>query len=251
MLHEAFQVYRDQGNAEGLARIAPTSIVFGSWDSRATQAKLPRIVRSVIRAYDVKELHRSAQYSTIAGEILEGGDTEVSTKGAKAELGLAHVPAVLTHGGIQVFGEIRRDAALNLSTLRSLAAKEEESTLTLRRYIFGLSLVSFTVPPETCLREGCQLVPSQEHAAEWNVVKNDGTRETFQVAHKDAIGFATAAASAFGVNQIPDSGSFESELVNRVIDLSEADRKKLLKQGPVTQEAIEQLKQKAVKKGKA
>jgi CRISPR-associated protein Csb1 len=205
----------------------------------------------VIRAYNVKELHRSAQYSTIAGEILEGGDAEVTTKGTKAELGLAHVPAVLTHGGIQVFGEIRRDAALNLSTLRSLAAKEEESTLALRRYIFGLSLVSLTAPAETCLREGCQLVPSQEHAAEWNVVKNDGTRENLQITHKHAIAFATAAAGAFGVNQQPVSGSFESELANRVLAFSEADGKKLLKQGRITKQAIEQLKQKAVKKGKA
>jgi CRISPR-associated protein Csb1 len=98
-LHAAFQTWRDEGNAEPLARIAPTSIVYGSWDSRATQAKLPRIVRSVIRAFNVKELRRSAQYSTVAGEILEGGEAEVATKGPKAELGLAHVPAILTHGG--------------------------------------------------------------------------------------------------------------------------------------------------------
>jgi CRISPR-associated protein Csb1 len=87
-LHEAFEAYQSSGNADPLARIAPTSIVFGSWDSRATQAKLPRIVRSVIRAFNVKELHRSVQYSTIAGEILEGGDAKVATEGAEAELGL-------------------------------------------------------------------------------------------------------------------------------------------------------------------
>ena len=121
-LHEAFEAYRDTGNAEPLAKIAPTSIVFGSWDSRATQAKLPRIVRSVIRAFNIREVHRSAQYSTIAGEILEGGDAEVTTKGPKAELGLAHVPAVLTHGGVQVLGEIRRNAALNVEGIRTLAA---------------------------------------------------------------------------------------------------------------------------------
>lgn len=251
MLHEAFQVYRDQGNAEPLARIAPTSIVFGSWDSRATQAKLPRIVRSVIRAHNVKELHRSAQYSTTAGEILEGGDAEVTTKGLKAELGLAHVPAVLTHGGIHVLGEIRRDAILNLSALRALAAKEENNTLTLRRYILGLALVSFTAPAETSLREGCQLVPSPEHAPEWKLVKSDGTRENFHITHEHAIALATAAASAFGVNQEPVSGSFDSELANKVLALSEPERKKLLKQGPVTRGAIEQLKQKGVKKGRA
>ena len=38
------------GDAEPLARIAPTSLVFGVWDSRDTQAKLPRLVGSNIRA---------------------------------------------------------------------------------------------------------------------------------------------------------------------------------------------------------
>ena len=84
-LYEAFDAFQRQGNAEKLARIAPTSIVFGSWDSRATQAKLPRIVRSVIRAFNVQPMHRSAQYSTIAGEILEGPEVEVTAKGPKAE----------------------------------------------------------------------------------------------------------------------------------------------------------------------
>ncbi|MCR4415913.1 MAG: type I-U CRISPR-associated RAMP protein Csb1/Cas7u [Thermoguttaceae bacterium] len=61
-LENAFRAIRDNGDVGPLAKIAPTSIVFGSWDSRATQVKLPRIVRSVVRAYDVRPLHRSAQY---------------------------------------------------------------------------------------------------------------------------------------------------------------------------------------------
>ena len=41
-----------------LAKIAPTSLVFGAWDSRDTQAKLPRLIASTIRAYDVVKLSR-------------------------------------------------------------------------------------------------------------------------------------------------------------------------------------------------
>jgi CRISPR-associated protein Csb1 len=52
-----------KGNAEPMAKIAPTSLVFGVWDSRNTQAKLPRLVASTIRAFDVKKLRRSAQYN--------------------------------------------------------------------------------------------------------------------------------------------------------------------------------------------
>ena len=59
----AFKVFLDTGDASALAKLSPTSLVFGVWDSRDTQAKLPRLVQSVIRAWDVDELHRSAQYN--------------------------------------------------------------------------------------------------------------------------------------------------------------------------------------------
>jgi CRISPR-associated protein Csb1 len=58
---KAFKLYLDTGDALALAKLAPTSLVFGVWDSRDTQAKLPRLVQSVIRAWDVEELRRSAQ----------------------------------------------------------------------------------------------------------------------------------------------------------------------------------------------
>ena len=119
--HEAFQAMKDNGDASLMAKLAPTSLVFGVWDSRSTQIKLPRVLRSVIRAYNVDELKRSAQYTTIAGEILEGPDVEITTKGVKAELGLAHVPAVKTPGGVHVQGEIRQESVLNFVAIRALA----------------------------------------------------------------------------------------------------------------------------------
>jgi CRISPR-associated protein Csb1 len=204
-LEKAFLAVRDDGNAEPLAKIAPTSIVFGSWDSRSTQTKLPRIVRSVVRTFQVDVLHRSAQYTTIAGEILEGAEVEVTTKGPKAELGLAHVPAPWTHGGVRVRegGEIRRDASLNLVAIRALGAASqfEEEILKLRRYILGLSLVCFTAPQESFLREGCQLVPDIDHAAEWRLVHHDGRREPFLLSQEEALAYAKAAANAFNVGQ--------------------------------------------------
>jgi len=60
-LQDAFKAVLN-GNAKPLATIAPTSLVFGVWDSRDTQAKLPRLVDSKIRAFNVRELTRSAQY---------------------------------------------------------------------------------------------------------------------------------------------------------------------------------------------
>ena len=249
-LHEAFRVYKDKGNAQPLVTIAPTSILFGSWDSRATQVKLPRIIRSVIRAYDVKELTRSAQYSTIAGEILADGEARAVKPGGEeaneSELGLAHVPAVKTHGGVQVQGEIRREAILNLAALRAVAGSSEEETMKLRRYILGLSLVSLTAPMDSNLREGCELVPDPEQPATWKMVKHDGTRTDLVVTHEQAVAFATASAETLDL-AAEKTGTFDSEIANKVLNLDEGDRRKLLRQGPVTKEAIENLGKKGSK----
>ena len=235
-LYQAFASLRDQGEAESLARIAPTSIVFGAWDSRGTQVKLPRIVRSLIRAFNVKELKRSAQYATIAGEILEGDEAETGESGAKAELGLTHVPSVKTHGGIRADGGIRRDAVLNLSPLRALgsASREPEDDARLRRYILGLCLVAFTAPAEIALREGCELVPSLDKPAEWKVVRHDGNRDSFDLGHGDALDFATVAANDFRVEQEEIRAIFDSAMARRLLSANADTRRSKLRQDPAT-----------------
>ena len=60
---KAFKAYLSRGDASEIAKLAPTSLVFGVWDSRDTQAKFPRVVQSVIRAWDVSALKRSAQFT--------------------------------------------------------------------------------------------------------------------------------------------------------------------------------------------
>lgn len=224
----AFNSVRDDGNAEPLAKIAPTSIVFGSWDSRSTEVKLPRVVRSVIRAYKVDLLHRSAQYTPPlryvnvgAIEVPEG----VSDK-TLSELGLRDNPASWTHGGIRLRsdGEIRRDAALNLTAIRALGAASEENTLKLRRYILGLALVVFTAPQEPSLREGCQLVPDTEKASQWELVHHDGKREAFSPSHEDALTYAQAAAVAFGVGESRE-GTFDKKYAEEQLSKSKEQRK--------------------------
>ena len=235
-LYKAFSALREQGDAELLARMAPTSIVFGAWDSRGTQVKLPRIVRSVIRAFNVKELKRSAQYSTVAGEILEGGEAETGESGSKAELGLTHVPSVHAHGGIVAEGGVRRDAVLNLSPLRALGASsgDPEGEARLRRYILGLCLVALTAPAETALREGCELVPASDSLAEWKTVRHDGTRTPIDLTHESARGFAEAAADDFGVEQEPVRAKFDSALARKLIGASAASRRRMLREDPET-----------------
>ena len=209
-LQDAFKAVL-KGNAEPLAKIAPTSLVFGVWDSRDTQAKLPRLVASTIRAFDVKRLKRSAQYNPstdyIGDKLLE--DTaDKKLKDAYAERGFVHVPATGSHGGVIATGEIRRDATLSLAALRLLAVREgtgdewmsSDRTKTLRRYILGLALVAFTSNASTYLRQGCNLVPSEKPRV-FQLVHSDGTRESLKLTPSDVLKYATAAAKAFGVDK--------------------------------------------------
>ena len=200
-LQDAFKAVL-KGDAEPLARIAPTSLVFGVWDSRDTQAKLPRLVASTIRAFDVKRLKRSAQYNPATdyiGDKLLEETTDKKLKDAYAERGFVHVPATGSHGGVIATGEIRRDAVLSLAALRLLTAGGDGAkTLALRRYILGLSLVSLTSNASTYLRQGCNLVPSEKPRV-FNLVRSDGTREPQNLTLADAVRYATATAKEFGV----------------------------------------------------
>lgn len=227
-LERAFLAVKNEGNAEPLAKIAPTSLVFGAWDSRDTQVKLPRIVRSVIRAYGIRTLHRSAVYIPPVEYVDEGilepqrNDSEGKSM---SELGFLHAPASRTHGGVQVTGEIRRDAALNLVALRALSATSVERTLLLRRYILGLSLVSLTAPQDNFLREGCQLVTDTAKTAVWIAVRYDGCRDALALSHDDALAYAHVTATAFGVGEGGKS-SFDDASAREAISKSKAERKR-------------------------
>jgi CRISPR-associated protein Csb1 len=192
------------GDAEPLAKIAPTSLVFGVWDSRDTQAKLPRLIASTIRAYNVKKLTRSAQYnpatSYVDDGLLDDAGENKKLKDAQAERGFVHVPASGSHGGVVATG-IRRDATLHLGALRFLHTNEEKGTLTLRRYILGLALTAFTYSPQGYLRQGCNLVVDPAKKRELKAVYADGRREEVAVTHDVAVKFAKVAATAFQIGQ--------------------------------------------------
>ncbi len=229
-LDEAFQKLKSEANAEPLAKIAPTSLVFGAWDSRATQVKLPRIVRSVIRAFDVKAMHRSAQYIPAIEYVDEGlldAPDGKAQQDSMSQLGLSHAPAPWSHGGVEAQRGIRRDATLNLVALRALSAgsRASDSTLKLRRYVLGLSFVSFTAPQETFLREGCQLVPDVEHQTEWSLVQHDGQRKPFGLSHDEALKYTQAAAQSFGVGGNKEA-SFNTRIAKETLGQSKEERKK-------------------------
>jgi len=196
-----------RGNAGEMAKLAPTSLVFGVWDSRGEGMKVPRLINSVIRAYDVSELRRSAtyipplmpdDYAEIAGfkkEELEKAEGDPKNPMAKA--GFVHVPSVNDPGGIIAKGGIFRNVTINLVALRKLTAGAE--TEALQRYILGLALVAATYPQDYFLRQGCQLVVKPEETTSWQLVMRDGARQDIDLDHDAALAFAREAASGFGV----------------------------------------------------
>lgn len=191
------------GDAGPLAKIAPTSLVFGVWDSRDTQAKMPRLIASTIRAYNVRELTRSAQYvpaTDYVGSALLDEPADKTTKDAYAQRGFVHVPATGKPGGIIAKGGIRRDATLALAALKLInAGADAVATLKLRRYILGLALTAFTHLSAGYLRQGTILVLDPDKKNEFVEVYPNGKREPATLTHEIALGYAKATAKAFGV----------------------------------------------------
>lgn len=241
------------GDCEPLAKLAPTSIVFGVWNSRGpqgTQAKLPRVIASTIRAFDVRKLTRSAQFNPAAEYVndkLLDEPADKATKDAYAERGFIHVPASGSHGGVIATGGIRRDATLSLAAIRQLAVKEGSGfdwmtsgrTRKLRRYVLGLALTAFTHNPSGSLRAGCLLVLDPDKPREFVEVHPTGERKPAKITHDAALKYATAAAEDFGVG--------DSKTVDFDRDRAKRDVKGEAAQGNAANGAISAVKAAAKK----
>jgi len=226
------------GDCEPLAKVAPTSLVFGVWDSRDTQSKRPRLIASAIWAFNVRELSRGAVYIPPLDytelDVFSEEDkakAEGNNKSPLAQRGFVHNPASGSHGGVIADGGIRRDATLGLAALRHIhAGKDPERTLALRRYILGLSLVAFTAPAESYLRQGCTLVLNPEpgdavQPREFVEVYPDGRRTPCEIKHNEALRFAKEVADAFGIGE-SRTVQFERERAKRDVKAEETGKSK-------------------------
>lgn len=223
------------GDAGPLAKIAPTSLVFGAWDSRETQAKLPRLIASTIRAYDVRPLTRSANYlvQQQLDYVKDGLLPEPETKADKdlySARGFQNALATKTHGGVIATGGVRRDATLGLAALRLLSAgKDAAKTLALRRYILGLALTAFTHHPSGYLRQGCLLVFDPKQKRKFDEVAPDGSCTPVTTTHEQALAYAKEAAAKFGVGK---SETIEFDKDRAIGDVKgEGDAKARVKKG--------------------
>ena len=201
---DAFKALLDTGDASKIAKLSPTSLVFGVWDSRDTFAKVPRILQSVVRAWDVHPIQRSAQYNPALNyaelEVFsedEKQKAEGKAESPLAQRGFVHVPARAL-GGVIARGPIERDVTVNLIALRRLGGSQGE---VLRRYILALCLVAAIEPMDGFLRQGCLLVPDAGATPEWALIARTGERTPVSLSESFVMAYAEGAAKVFGVGE--------------------------------------------------
>jgi CRISPR-associated protein Csb1 len=180
-----------KGNATKVAKLAPTSLLFGLWDSRKTFTKIVRLFNSEIRAHNVIEVPSAGQFVSSVPRLEDQVTKDLSTEG------LLDCP-YSGLGGVIVKGEITRNARLNIRGIRSLHGANAEETAKLQQYVLALGLFALTYPVSGDLREGCNLVATN---TTYSTFAEDGTRSDIALKHEDVLAFAKKAAKEFGVGE--------------------------------------------------
>ena len=231
-LWAAFDDIKKRRDCSALAKLAPTSLVFGVWDSRATGVKIQRIVRSVIRAYNVTPAKRSATYQAaydFTGNGMIGLDHDKGSgkNNPLSQEGFKYSLATGSHGGILVRGDIRQEAIINLVALRTVTAE-----LDLKRYLLGLALVALSYRDQQCfnLREGCLLraASKEDYNGTWKSVNFDSTEKIEAIDHDSAIAYAQLAAQSLKVDD-PAAIEFDKETAEGWLKIEKKRRKALAK----------------------
>jgi CRISPR-associated protein Csb1 len=174
------------GSAERLAKLAPTSLLFGAWDSRGNpKIKIARMLSAEIHATDVSDpIVVLGQYRTVLNRP-EG----INKNDALSAEGMLDCPTEGL-GGVIVNGDIVRTVQLNVRAVRKLSGEA------LQNYVLGLGLVALLAPPDLDLREGCNLVVE---STAMEAINEDGTRAPFSMSYEEAMEFAKQAAQRFGI----------------------------------------------------
>jgi len=237
-----------RGDAGPLCTIAPTSLVFGVWNSRGTGEKRPRLVRSIIRAWHVETLHSAAQFNSV-WKLLDEEQREELRKEAKAtkvelsEKGFKDAPSVFRQktqirhyvndspnpearvlGGVLVKGRIEREVTVNLLALRGLRGENDAETAAIRKYLLGLSLMAATADIELFLREGC-LLRYAENGDQWLQVPRRGNPTPVTLSSQTVKKYTEEAAEHFRAKW---AAVFKDKWPNLTYEFDLAEAKKLL-----------------------
>ena len=177
-IEDALRALKQRGDAAPLCALAPTSLVFGFWDSRGGSGeKHPRLVRSVVRAWNVQSLHAAAQFNSVWKALDEAQQNELekeaeAKKTKLSEKGFADAPSTFRKtrvpqyldgapnpaarvlGGVLASGPIERDVTINLVALRAINGADGEKTKDVRRYLLALTLIAATAEIDLFLRGG-------------------------------------------------------------------------------------------------
>ena len=188
-----------------LAKVNPTALLLGVWDSRRTGVKIQRALGFSVDANGVTSVFdRAAQYrasidpktkamlQTHHGSTEDG--SERKTRSKMSEEGFNDIPSFDEGKGGVIAKEIVRTGVLNISALR----KYDDP---LRDYLLGLGLVMLTYPLNHDYRSGTLLVQDAARPMKIEVVYRNGKREPITLTHKDALAFAQEAAKTFGVGE--------------------------------------------------
>src|SRR5262249_20071372 len=144
-----------------------------------------------------------------------------------SKLGLRAAPAVNTHGGVRVYGQIVRRTQINLVRLRALAVTKDgkidvDETLKLRRYLLGLALVAARAQTNYDLREGCLLRCQSEQA---QLIYTNRPGQPFPLDARAAFGYAKKAAEMFGVGD-PQEVGFDAKAAKQGVEEAKKTKKK-------------------------
>jgi CRISPR-associated protein Csb1 len=251
----AFEALNRHGDAGPLCEVAPTSLLFGVWDSRdGTGEKRPRLVRSIIRAWDVDVLHSAAQFNSVWKDLSEEQQKELKEeekKKGKVErsvAGLADAPATFRTdkikqfsdwapnlearvlGGVLAKGPIQRDVTINFVALRAIHGKDADGSKQIRKYLLSLALLAASAELDMFLREGCLLRYADEKDA-WTSVPRRGepSEITDFPSRNDLVEFAKKSAEPFREKRLKD-GKEQALPLEHKFSITEA-KKLLAKKG--------------------
>lgn len=244
-LHEAFVAAKSRNYFE-LAKYAPTSLVFGVWDSRSTYEKRQRILKAYIRATNVLKRSKSAQYTPAidyvgAGAIDDGVDRGKGDDNNLSVEGMKHALSTQTVGGVMLAANSKlvRTVNLNLAAVRELRGANEDQTKALQEYILALSLVAAASEPDLNLREGCSL--RFKGAQTVTLVYRSKDDELFPLDLEQVEQFAEDAAKRFfqvaGIEfdrKDHRDAVFERAVAEDYLGRSTEERKKISQFGPIT-----------------
>ena len=197
-IRAAFSAYA-RGDCVPVARLCPTALIYGAWDSRDTRVKIPRMVRAEILARDIDVLSRPAQFTGAFSREELGLDEKAwgakakSSGSRSASAGYAHSPSD-GHGtgGVLVRGEIVHSAAVHLGALSEIGRSSGEA---LRRYLLCLALAALYAPRggrDYTLRSGCWLMP--DGPPEVTLATRQGERRPLPISDESPLQWLREAA---------------------------------------------------------